>query len=113
MAPDLATFFSLLAPREDWTITAETDPRIQAWFKQIKKDLKIPDSVDVVDFMVRDLSYDYRTAIGAGLRPSLQKEDGKYHWGSADPRTGNILKAPWHPTYHKEIEARKGQGVKR
>ena len=42
--------------------------------------------------------YDLRGAYKAGLQPSLEK-DGKYHLGSRDPKTGRILKKPFHPTY--------------
>jgi hypothetical protein len=107
----MAKFLLLLGGGPDWTVVAETDPAIRAWFKQIKKDLKIPEGVSVVEFMKRDTSYDYINAIRAGLRPTMQKEDKKYHWGSTDPRNMRILKAPWHPTYHKELEARRRQGL--
>jgi len=115
MSHDLMRLFALMGQgqEQEWVDTAENDPAIQAWWKDISKNLKLPKGVTIAEFMSRDTSYDYKTAIEAGLRPSLQKEDNRYHWGSSDPRTGRILKAKWHPTYHKEIEARRRQGQSR
>ena len=43
--------------------------------------------------------YDYRGAYLAGVEPAPYEHDqGRFHWPSADPRTGRMLKAPDHPT---------------
>lgn len=56
-----------------------------------------------------DNDYDMREAYKAGMQPTLE-DDGFYHLGSRNPKTGRILKAPHHPTYLKAIntDARMG-----
>jgi len=56
-----------------------------------------------------DNDYDMREAYKAGMQPTLEN-DGFYHLGSRNPKTGRILKAPHHPTYLKAIntDARMG-----
>lgn len=53
--------------------------------------------------------YDYRKAWAAGVRPERDPYDinpltgkGRYHWGSSDPSTGEMLKSEDHPTAWKE-----------
>ena len=104
--PEVLRLFALLQAQSEWEDTAREDTDIKAWWKDISKNLKLPRDVDMIEFMNRDTSYDYKTAIEAGLRPSLQKEDNRYHWGSNDPRSGKILKSVWHPTYGKASGAR-------
>lgn len=41
--------------------------------------------------------YDYRKAHEAGVYPSRNRYDQRYHWGSDTPG-GEPLKAPWHST---------------
>ena len=56
-----------------------------------------------------DNDYDMRRAYLAGMHPSLE-DDGYYHLGSRDPKTGRILKSPHHPTYLQAVntDARMG-----
>ena len=49
-----------------------------------------------------DNDYDMRRAYLAGMQPHLE-DDGYYHLGSRDSKTGRILKAPHHPTYLQAI----------
>lgn len=46
--------------------------------------------------------YDLYGAYKAGMEPRLE-DDGYYHLGSRDPKTGRILKLPQHPTYLKAL----------
>lgn len=48
------------------------------------------------------LDYDYINAYRSGIQPTLE-EDGYYHLGSRNPKTGEILKKPGHPTFEKAI----------
>lgn len=43
--------------------------------------------------------YNLRGAYEGGLEPEWNNEDGSYHLGSRNPKTGEILKKPMHPTY--------------
>lgn len=47
-------------------------------------------------------NYDLYGAYKAGMKPRLE-DDGYYHLGSRDPKTGRILKLPQHPTYLKAL----------
>ena len=47
--------------------------------------------------------YNYRKAWAAGVRPDHRsKYDGKLHWGSLNPETGEMLKSEDHPTAWKQ-----------
>lgn len=54
-------------------------------------------------------NYNLKGAYEEGLEPELN-EDGSYHLGSRNPRTGEILKKPSHPTFKMGIEADKKLG---
>lgn len=71
----------------DNTWTLQDESNYNEWRKTLPSNL----STETND-------YNLRSAYKAGLQPSLEK-DGKYHLGSRDPRTGKILKKPFHPTY--------------
>lgn len=60
----------------------------------------LPDNLKYTD----ESQYDLKGAYEAGLQPELNKEDGLYHLGSRDPKTGRILKRNIHPTYWKALE---------
>jgi hypothetical protein len=47
--------------------------------------------------------YNLRGAYEGGLEPELN-EDGTYHLGSRNPRTGEILKSPAHNTFKQAID---------
>lgn len=60
----------------------------------------LPDNLKYTD----ESQYDLKGAYEAGLQPELNQEDGLYHLGSRDPKTGRILKRNTHPTYWKALE---------
>lgn len=60
----------------------------------------LPDNLKYTD----ESQYDLKGAYEAGLQPELNQEDGLYHLGSRDPKTGRILKRNIHPTYWKALE---------
>lgn len=72
--------------KDKWTMLDEAGYR--EWRNNLPDNLKNTDDSD----------YDMRGAYKAGMQPTLE-DDGYYHLGSRDPRTGRILKSPWHPTY--------------
>jgi|GEM_PF-3476073 len=47
--------------------------------------------------------YDLFGAFRAGLEPVYNEQDGAYHLGSRDPKTGRILKRATHPTFLKAL----------
>ena len=49
-------------------------------------------------FLKDDPYYNLRGAYEGGLEPEYNKEDSTYHLGSRNPKTGEILKRPGHPT---------------
>ena len=49
-------------------------------------------------FLKDDPYYNLRGAFEGGLEPELNAEDGTYHLGSRNPKTGELLKRPGHPT---------------
>ncbi len=55
--------------------------------------------------------YDLKGAYEAGMNPELA-EDGTYHLGSRDPKTGRILKSENHPSFKMAIEEDEKQGYK-
>lgn len=61
----------------------------------------LPDNLKYTD----ESQYDLKGAYEAGLQPELNQEDGLYHLGSRDPKTGRILKRNTHSTYWKALEA--------
>ena len=69
------------------------DWQYQQWKKSLPDNLRNTDD-----------SYDLYGAFKAGMQPELN-EDGSYHLGSRDPKTGRILKRKNHSTYNKAIEA--------
>lgn len=69
--------------------------RATPWFQEFKSQYK-----EEPDLNTRD--YDYRAAWKAGIKPERDPYDGnRYHWPSSLP-TGQMLKAPDHPTAWKE-----------
>lgn len=53
--------------------------------------------------------YNLRGAYEGDLYPELS-DDGFYHLGSRNPKTGELLKSPKHPTFNKMIEGEKKAG---
>jgi len=86
-------------PEEDWTQVARSDPRIVQWFAALTRGTQTLDRIP--ELLKRDKSYNYKAAIEAGLRPSLQA-DGTYHWPSNLP-DGGSLKAKTHSTKNMGI----------
>lgn len=71
------------------------------WYKEYKKEYGEEPDLDITD-------YDYRKAWKAGVRPERDPYDNnRYHWGSSDPETGEMLKSKDHPTAWKEDYMRK------
>jgi hypothetical protein len=64
----------------------------QKWRSNLPSNLRTDDS-----------SYDLRGAYKGGLTPEVY-EDGSYHLGTRVPSSGQILKAPNHPTYKMGLE---------
>jgi len=83
----------------DWVEIARNNPSIAAWFAQLTRGTRRLDEMGAL--MKRDKSYDYKTAIQEGIRPSIQA-DGLYHWPSYSP-SGKKLKAKGHPTENKAL----------
>ena len=66
------------------------------WFKEYVKEYGEEPDLNTKD-------YDYRSAWKAGVRPQRDPYDkNKYHWGSSNPETGEMLKSKEHPTAWKE-----------
>lgn len=66
------------------------------WYKEYKKEYGEEPNLDTKE-------YDYRKAWKAGVRPERDPYDNnRYHWGSSDPKTGEMLKSKDHPTAWKE-----------
>lgn len=53
--------------------------------------------------------YNLRGAYEAGLKPELNA-DGTYHLGSRNPKTGELLKYPNHPTYNLMLQGEQQAG---
>ena len=74
--------------------------RSTEWFKEFKNEFG-----EEPDLNTRD--YDYRKAWKAGIVPERDPYDNnRYHWGSSNPETGELLKAADHPTAWKEMYMR-------
>ena len=65
----------------------------EKWKKALPKNLQSTDTT----------LYNLRGAYEGGLIPEMN-EDGLYHLGSRNPKTGELLKNPKHPTFNKMIE---------
>ena len=65
----------------------------EKWKKALPKNLQQTDTT----------LYNLRGAYEGGLVPEMT-EDGLYHLGSRNPKTGELLKSPKHPTFNKMIE---------
>ena len=65
----------------------------EKWKKALPKNLQSTDTT----------LYNLRGAYEGGLIPEMT-EDGLYHLGSRNPKTGELLKSPKHPTFNKMIE---------
>jgi len=65
----------------------------EKWKKALPKNLQQTDTT----------LYNLRGAYEGGLVPEMS-EDGMYHLGSRNPKTGELLKNPKHPTFNKMIE---------
>lgn len=59
--------------------------------------------------LVQGNDYNLRGAYEGGLEPELA-DDGTYHLGSRNPKTGELLKSKTHPTYDKMIEGERQAG---
>ena len=70
-----------------------TNPDVVAWKEQFVETYKEEPQIDGAD-------YDYRGAWKAGLTPSVNEQDGLYHWGSKGV-DGVDLKSESHPTRWK------------
>ena len=53
--------------------------------------------------------YDYETARKYGMKPTMQP-DGKMHWDSRAPRTGQLLKGRKHKTWNLLEQGEKKAG---
>lgn len=78
--------------RKDDGWTLEDENKYQLWRASLPDNLK----------NTNDDTYDMRAAFKAGMQPVLNS-DGYYHLDSRDPKSGRILKAPYHPTYIQAI----------
>ena len=61
-------------------------------------------------FLKDDPYYNLRGAFEGGLEPELNEEDGMYHLGSRNPKTGEILKRPGHPTWDLMLKGEEEAG---
>lgn len=75
----------------NWTM--EDEAKYREWRDSLPDNLRNTD----------DRLYDMRGAYRAGLEPTLE-DDGFYHLGSRDPKTGRILKSVLHPTFLQAID---------
>jgi len=48
--------------------------------------------------------YDYDTAKGAGLKPTIDPKDGLPHWPSREPESGVLLKGKKHKTFQLGVD---------
>ena len=71
----------------------------EKWKKALPKNLQSTDTT----------LYNLRGAYEGGLIPEMN-EDGLYHLGSRNPKTGELLKNPKHPTFNKMIEGESQAG---
>jgi hypothetical protein len=77
-----------------WQDAAREDRDVKAWYKQLLKRGKVRDfeeAPDMIDFMLGDKFYDYRSAMICGVRPQ-PNEDGIYTWPDKDPISGQLLR---------------------
>ena len=74
------------------------DAGFEAWRKSLPPNLQSADG-----------NYNLRGAYRAGLNPELS-DDGTYHLGSRDPKTGLLLKGEGHPTYCKMLDGERQAG---
>ena len=72
------------------------------WFREFVEEYGEEPDLDIKE-------YDYRKAWASGVRPERDPYDvskktgkGRYHWGSSNPATGEMLKSADHPTAWKE-----------
>jgi hypothetical protein len=78
----------------------QSEIRNTGWYKEYVKEFGEEPDLDTKD-------YDYRKAWKAGIRPERDPYDkNRYHWGSSDPQTGEMLKSEDHPTAWKEYYTR-------
>ena len=61
-------------------------------------------------FLKDDPYYNLRGAYEGGLEPEYNKEDSTYHLGSRNPKTGEILKRPGHPTWDLMLKGEEEAG---
>lgn len=54
--------------------------------------------------------YDMQSAVKAGLKPTINPEDGLPHWPSRDPQTGLLLKGRQHDTWDKLVQGENASG---
>lgn len=80
-------------------LSNEEEIAFQNFFKTLPLNLRVDTPEYNIrgywDSLGRPLEFDYSQAI---------QEDGKYHAFSRNPNTGEILKAPFHPTFKKAID---------
>ena len=87
----------------------QTGIRDTEWFAEFAKQYgEEPDIRPMSDNPALGPDYDYRKAWASGMRPTLNPNDNKYHWGSSLDN-GEMLKSENHPTAWKEYFMRKYQ----
>lgn len=91
---------------EAWQEKLGQDPKVQAWFKELKSKYKDIKEESAIDYIKLGGDYDYKKAFELGIRPQLDPQSGELHWGGPSD-----LKSDKHPTKWKSQlleEASKG-----
>lgn len=57
-----------------------------------------------LDYTKNDGTYNYRGAYEGGLEPEFNSEDKKYHLGSRNPITGEVLKSEKHLSFNEFLK---------
>lgn len=78
--PDYLKYTGLIKPllgnMWPWESTARTNSNVQRWWEGMPES----STRDIVDFMKRDKTYNYKSAIDRGLFPTYQPEHKQYRW---------------------------------
>lgn len=86
--------------KRSWQSIARNDSAIQAWWKEMKEQLEIPEAESIDGFMEKSLAYDYPAAIEDGLRPVKMGKRNYYYWPDREIATGKASKPVEHAHYH-------------